>query len=410
MTPFESVNLFFTRAADICGLSESTRRVLSVSHREVRAEVPLRRDDGSLEVYIGYRVQHDNSRGPFKGGVRYHPGAELDEVRALASLMTWKTALVDVPFGGSKGGVQVDPSGLSRPELERLTRAYTRAMRGIIGPGIDIPALDMGTDAQVMAWMLDEYEELEGHSPAVVTGKPVALGGSPGRTSATGRGTIVVLDELMRVRGKDPAGTTLAIQGFGNVGSWAAKVAVERGYTVVAVSDVEGAIHRGGGIDIAALDRHATEAGTVVGFAGADPLDGDDLLTLDVDVLVPAALGEVIHHGNAEQISADIVLEGANHPTTPEADEILASRGITVVPDILTNAGGVTVSYFEWVQNTQRFRWPEERVNDELGLVLSSAFHNVHQLSIERSCSLRDAAFAIAVGRVAEAAELRGAL
>ena len=410
VNPNESVQYFFQRAADACGLSDPARKLIGTPHREMRVEVPVRRDDGSLEVYLGYRVQHDNSRGPFKGGIRYHPGAELDEVRALAALMTWKTALVDIPFGGAKGGIEVDTSGFSATELERLTRGYARAVRRIIGPTRDIPAPDMGTDARVMAWLLDEYEELEGHAPAVVTGKPVTLGGSHGREPATGRGCVVCLDEVCADLGRDPATTTLAIQGFGNVGSWVARLAARRGYKVVAVSDVHGGIHRGDGIDVHALQRHVGEGGSVVGFPDADPLEGKELLTIDCDVLVPAALGEVVHEGNAGQVAASIVLEGANHPVTPDADEILRDRGVTVVPDILANAGGVTASYFEWVQNIQHFSWTEQRVNEELDIVLTRAYRAVRDQAADRGCTLREAAYILAVDRVARAAALRGAI
>ncbi len=410
MNANESVQYFFDRAADACGLSDAARTLIGTPHREVRVEVPLRRDDGSLEVYMGYRVQHDNSRGPFKGGIRYHPGAEADEIRALAALMTWKTALVDIPFGGAKGGIEVDTTDFSTTELERLTRAYARAVRRIIGPTRDIPAPDMGTDAQVMAWLLDEYEELEGHAPAVVTGKPVALGGSKGREAATGRGCVVCLDELHRDLGRDPATTTIAIQGYGKVGSWFARLAARKGYKVVAVSDVHGGIHRGDGIDIQALSRHVGEGGSVVDFPGAEPLEGKDLLTLDCDVLVPAALGAVVHEGNAGQVAASIVVEGANHPVTPEADEILHERGVLVVPDILANSGGVTASYFEWVQNIQHFSWSEAQVNDELDAVMSRAYREARDQAADRGCTLREAAYIIAVDRVARAAALRGAI
>lgn len=410
MSPFEGVNYFFERAAELNGLSDSDRRVLATPKREMRVEVPLRRDDGSLDVYVGYRVQHDNARGPYKGGIRYHPSADLDEVRALASLMTWKTAVVGVPFGGAKGGIEVDTTDFSRRELQELTRRYTRAIAEIIGPTTDIPAPDMATDAQVMAWLLDEYEQLESHSPAVVTGKPIALGGSPGREAATGTGCIIVLDEVLRTSGRSPEGTTIAIQGFGNVGRWAAIEAVDRGYSVVAVSDISGAVHRTGGLDIAALAAHVDETGSVAGFAGADAMDADWLLTTDVDVLIPAAIGGVINDSNVEDIAASIIIEGANNPTTPTADAALADRGVTIVPDVLANAGGVTVSYFEWVQNIQRFRWSEKRVLDELTDVLTTAYADVGAAAEKHECSLRLAAFSVGVERVTEASRLRGTI
>jgi len=410
MSPFEGVNYFFERAAELNGLSDSDRRVLATPTREMRVEVPLRRDDGSLDVYVGYRVQHDNARGPYKGGIRYHHSADLDEVRALASLMTWKTAVAGVPFGGAKGGIEVDTTDFSPRELQALTRSYTRAIGDIIGPTADIPAPDMATDAQVMAWLLDEYEQLHGLGPAVVTGKPIALGGSPGREAATGTGCIIVLDEVLRTGGGSSENTTIAIQGFGNVGRWAAIEAVERGYSVVAVSDIGGAVHLDGGLDVAALTAHVDETGSVAGFAGADAMDADQLLTTDVDVLVPAAIGGVINDSNVGDIAASIIVEGANNPTTPTADEALADRGVTVVPDILANAGGVTVSYFEWVQNIQRFRWSEKRVLDELTEVLTSAYTDVRAAADQHGCSLRLAAFSVGVERVTEASRLRGTI
>lgn len=410
MTPFEAVNHQFARAAQITGVAESTCRVLQSPQRELRVEVPVRRDDGRLQVLTGYRVQHDNSRGPFKGGIRYHPDAELEEVRALASLMTWKTAVVDVPFGGAKGGIEVDASEFSRAELEAMTRTYTRAIAGIIGPAQDIPAPDMATDAQVMAWLLDEYEQLHGHSPAVVTGKPLPLGGSPGRVSATGRGVIEILDRVISDAGGEPSGTTVAVQGFGNVGAWAARVAHDRGYRVVAVSDLAGCLVEEGGIDVTALSAHVDEHRTIEGFDGAELIERDAVLGLDVDVLIPAAIGEVIHADNHEVVQARIVVEGANHPVTPYADVALAERGITVVPDILANAGGVTVSYFEWVQNLQQFAWPLDDINDRLALQLARAYDNVRAVAEETACTLRDAAYVIGVSRVAEASALRGKL
>ena len=410
MSPFDAVNYFFTRAAAISGVSASTQSVLKTPQRELRVEVPVRRDTGELEVYLGYRVQHDNARGPFKGGVRYHSSAEIEEVRALASLMTWKTALVDIPFGGAKGGIEVDVSDFSSNELELLTRTYVRRISGIIGPTTDIPAPDMYTDAQVMAWFLDEYEQINGHAPAVVTGKPIPLGGSPGRNEATGRGAIVVLGEALRDRNLAPTETTVAIQGFGNVGSWAARLAAFEGFPVVAVSDVEGCLYNGDGLDVEAISAYRAEHGTFDNFDGAEILPRDDILALPVDVLIPAALGGVIHVRNYEKIEAQIILEGANHPVTPWADAQLAERGVLVIPDILANAGGVTVSYFEWVQNLQHFRWTEAQVNERLKSRLVEAYRAVANEAEARRCTLREAAFVIAVERVAEASALRGML
>jgi glutamate dehydrogenase (NAD(P)+) len=408
MTPYEAVTFFFHEVADQVGLDDATRAVLSGTYREIRVQIPLQRDDGSVTPIWGYRVQHNGARGPYKGGVRYHPQADLDEVRSLASLMTWKTALVDIPFGGAKGGVQVDPTQLSRRELEGLTRRYLSQVSYIIGVYRDIMAPDVNTNAQTMAWMMDAYGQRAGHTPAIVTGKPVALGGSLGREAATGRGAVMVANEAVRDAGKRPEDLTMAVQGFGNVGSWTARLAAESGYRVVAVSDVRGGIIAEKGLDIQAVVAHARETGSVVDFPGAEPLDNAELLELDVDVLVPAALGEVITKQNADRIAASLVVEAANAPVTPVADRILADRGVTVVPDILANAGGVTVSYFEWTQNIQQFSWTEERVNDELGRTLRRAYAEVRDRAAANSTDLRHAAFAIAVDRVATAAHLRG--
>jgi glutamate dehydrogenase (NAD(P)+) len=412
MGPFDAVNYFFHRAAQVGRLSDGAINVLSGTYRELRVQVPLRRDEGDLDVVYGYRVQHNGARGPYKGGIRYHQAADLDEVRALASLMTWKTALVDVPFGGAKGGVQVDPEELSTAELERLTRRYTDQIGHILGGTRDIPAPDMNTNAQTMSWILDQYGRKHGHTNQIVTGKPVALGGSYGREEATGRGCVVVTDAALKDLGhRDPAGATMAIQGFGNVGSWAARIASERGYRIVAVSDVHGAIFAGGGLDVDALMHHMAEAGSVVDAPGSEPISNDELLELDVDVLMPAALGGVITHENAEKIRADVIVEGANHPVTPVADLHLHDRGIIVVPDILANAGGVTVSYFEWVQNNQEIQWDLADVNHRLEIKLERAYQQCRAFQDDHEgLNLREAAFALAVERVVEAASLRGYL
>lgn len=410
MAPYEAVNFFFNQAADLIDLPDSARMLLSTPTRELRVELPLRKDDGSLDVFIGYRVQHDNSRGPYKGGIRYHPTADLDEVRALASLMTWKTAVVDVPFGGAKGGIEVDTSTLSVTELERLTRRYTRAIAEVIGPTTDIPAPDMATNAQVMAWIVDQYSQLHGYYPGVVTGKPIELGGSLGRNEATGTGCIICLDQVMNSLGRQRPEVTIAIQGFGNVGRWAAVEAVTRGYQVVAVSDVNGGIVNMDGLDVLALIDHVDETGSVVGAPGADALDAGELLALDVDVLIPAAIGGVINPSNVDRIRASVIVEGANGPITPKADALLASRGVTIVPDIIANAGGVTVSYFEWVQNLQRFTWSRQRVMGELESTLSAAYRVVAQRARDLQSPLRQAAFAVGLERVRDASALRGLL
>ncbi|NDL59184.1 glutamate dehydrogenase [Phytoactinopolyspora sp. XMNu-373] len=408
---FQAVTDSFHRAADQLGLNDSTRELLSGTYREIRVQVPVRTADNSTRIVYGYRVQHNGARGPYKGGVRYHQDADLDEVRALASLMTWKTALVDVPFGGAKGGVQVDPATLPGAELERLTRRYLSQVSYVIGERRDIMAPDMNTSAQTMAWMMDEYGRKSGHTPAIVTGKPVELGGSHGRAAATGRGTVMILEQVAAHRGWDAAETTVAIQGYGNVGSWAARLAAAEGFRVVAVSDVRGGIYAPGGLDLDAVDTHVRESGSVVGTPGTDFIDNDELLTLDVTVLIPAALGEAIRSDNADQIRARLVLEAANHPVTPAADDILADRGIEVQPDILVNAGGVTVSYFEWTQNLQEFKWTEEQVNEQLRRHMVAAYTAVKERAAAAgNITPRQAAFQIGVERVASAAKLRGYL
>lgn len=413
MTPFEGVNYFFGKAAKIDQLSDAAMAVLSSTYRELRVQVPVRRDDGSLDVLVGYRVQHNGARGPYKGGVRYHPHADLDEVRALASLMTWKTALVEVPFGGAKGGVQVDPTLYSVTEKERLSRRYFGQIAHIIGPNRDIPAPDMNTNAQVMSWFMDEYGRRSGHTTQIVTGKPIALGGSEGREAATGRGVVEVMHRAVAaLELGEPADLTVAIQGFGNVGSWAAVLAAELGYRVVAVSDLHGAIHNPAGLDLKAVMAHLSESGSVVDAPYSEPVDPGGLLTMDVDILIPAAIGGVIDHRNVDEIRARVIIEAANNPVTPVADQVLTDRGVVIVPDILANAGGVTVSYYEWVQNNQELQWDEDEVNRRLARKMGAAFDATwafHQQDNEAS-SLREAAFALAVNRVVVAAQLRGYL
>jgi glutamate dehydrogenase (NAD(P)+) len=419
MTPFEAVNHFFSRAAAVARTSDAAIEVLSGTYRELRVQIAIQCSSGQRSVFYGYRVQHNGARGPYKGGIRYHPDADIEEVRALASLMTWKTALVDVPFGGAKGGVQVDPTQLGQDDLEAITRRYVDQIGHVIGPTRDIPAPDMNTNAQTMSWFLDQYGRKHGHTTGIVTGKPVALGGSYGREAATGRGAIIVLGEAAPDLGAGgPSELTVAIQGFGNVGSWAARVAAERGYRIVAVSDVEGGIHSPGGIDIDDLRAHEREAGTVTGMPGTEPVTNEELLELEVDVLIPAALGGVIDHDNADRIQARMIVEGANHPVTPLADDLLKERGVVVLPDILANAGGVTVSYFEWVQNNQEIHWDLEDVNRQLERRLTRAYARCREFQEARSdeakawgsdhLSLREAAFGLAVERVTEAATLRG--
>jgi glutamate dehydrogenase (NAD(P)+) len=389
-------------------LTEDIRIALKTPFREVMVELPLRCNDGTLRTFSGFRVQHDASRGPMKGGLRYHPEVDLDEVRALAALMTWKTAVVNLPYGGAKGGINCDPSQLSALDLERLTRRFIGRIEKFIGPHEDIPAPDVNTNPQVMAWIVDEYSKFNGYSPAVVTGKPIELGGSLGRESATGRGVLFAAQFAASRAGVEMEGATVAVQGFGNVGSWAARFFDEAGCRVVAVSDVKGAIYNEAGLDLSALRAHSAETGSVVEFTGSEPLSNDMLLELEVDVLVPAALGGVIHARNAERVRASMIVEGANHPLTPEADDILRDAGVLVLPDIYANAGGVTVSYFEWVQNLQQFRWTAERVDDELRQVMNTAWTEITTIADEFETDLRTAAYMLAIRRVGAATELRG--
>ncbi len=408
LTPFEAVNFQVDRAARALGMPEHQQVGLKTPFREVMVELPLHRDDGTMRTYHGYRIQHDNSRGPMKGGLRFHPRVELDEVRALASLMTWKTAVVDVPFGGAKGGIDCDPAELTRKELEYLTRLFVGRIHMLIGENEDIPAPDVNTNPQVMAWIVDEYAKYRGFTPGIVTGKPLPLGGLVGRLSATGRGVAIVTERAAPDVGVTLRGARVAVQGFGNVGSWAAHSLAALGARVVAVSDVHGGVFHGDGLDVEALMAESRSTGSIIGFDGVERISNEELLALDVDILVPAALEEAIRADNAGDVRARMVVEGANAPVTPSADDMLMTRGITVVPDILANAGGVTGSYFEWVQNTQRFRWSAQRVEDELVRTLTTAYGDVRAAAREFDCSLRTGAFILAVRRVAEATELRG--
>lgn len=409
MNAFEATNLYFGRAASIMQLSPSIIRLFETPQREVKVGLTIEMDNGEVQTFQGYRVQHDNARGPWKGGLRYHPHVDPDEVKALASLMTWKTAVIDVPFGGAKGGITVDPKQLSAAELERLTRVFVDKIHDVIGPQRDIPAPDVNTGAQHMAWIYDQYSKIHGHSPGVVTGKPVDLYGSLGRESATGRGVAFAIREVLKAHGRTVEGATVAIQGFGNVGSWAAQILASMGARITAVSDVGGSVGQAAGFDIPALIAHVKETGSVVGFRDSKKLgDADAALFADVDVLVPAALGGVITRDNARDIRAKFIIEGANGPTTPEADAILHDRGVVQVPDIYANAGGVTVSYFEWVQNLQQFTWNEDEVNQKLEARMVRAFDTIWRVATEKNVSLRTAAFIVAIGRVGKARVLRG--
>jgi glutamate dehydrogenase (NAD(P)+) len=399
----------FDAAAELLGLAPEMRVRLCTPFREITVQIPVLMDDGRVQVFMGHRVQHNGARGPTKGGVRYHPTVDLEEVRGLATLMTWKTALLDLPFGGAKGGVSVDPRTLSRTELERLTRKFTERIAIALGPYRDIPAPDMGTDAQVMAWMLDEYSAKRGYSPAIVTGKPVGLGGSYGREAATGRGVMLIMREAAQDYGTPWQGGTAAIQGFGNVGNHLAQCLHAEGVKVTAVTDAMGGVHNAAGLDIPALVEHTLRTRTVVGFDSADAITNDELWTVPCDYMVPAALGGVItKEDNARLLDCKVLVEAANSPTTPIADKVLEERGILVLPDFLANAGGVVVSYFEWTQNLQQFRWELEQVNAALEKKMATAYREVVTFARAQNVTLRAAAYAIALQRVAEAEEMRG--
>ncbi|KQV75462.1 glutamate dehydrogenase [Aeromicrobium sp. Root344] len=407
-SPLDDARTQLREAIDVLGYDESLYAMLAQPRREVTVSIPLRRDDGSVEVLTGHRVQHNLSRGPAKGGLRFSPDVDLDEVRALAMWMTWKCALLDVPYGGAKGGVRVDPRLYSEAELERITRRYTSELTPVIGPEIDIPAPDIGTDEQTMAWIMDTYSVSRGHTVlGVVTGKPMSLGGSLGRASATSRGVVHVALAAMESIGLQASSSTAAVQGFGKVGRGAARFLSEAGLRVVGVSDQYGGIVAPEGIDIPALEEHVDETGSVVGFCS--PLDeGDSVLALDVDVLVPAAVEGVLNASTARLVKAKVIVEGANGPTTPDADRVLASQGCLVVPDILANAGGVVVSYFEWVQANQAYWWSSEEVDDRLRERMLSAWTNVRTHSESHGITLRAAATSLAVKKVAEAHQARG--
>ncbi len=406
--PFEEVNHVFDQASERLGLSSGISEMLRRPWRELQVQVPVRMDSGDIEIFTGYRVQHNGARGPYKGGIRYHPKADLDEVRALASLMTWKTALVGVPFGGAKGGVEVDPSKLSTGELNRLTRRYTLNIQHLIGPYRDIPAPDLGTNSQTMAWIMDAYGQLHGHSPAVVTGKPIEMRGSLGRESATGQGVTYIAAEAVHGSGKELSDVRVVIQGFGNVGYWTSQLMHRQGAVVIGISDVHGAIYNPSGLDMGVVAQHQSESGTISDFPQAEQLSNSDLLELECDILVPAAIDDVITHENASNIKAKLLLEAANHPVTPAADEILSDMGVTVLPDILVNSGGVIVSYFEWTQNLQEFSWEESRVNEELHKIIIHAYKEVTNKVATDSITHRQAAFEIGLQRVAHVAQLRG--
>jgi len=400
-------HVYFHRAADVLGLPDKVRTVLLTPRRSVKVGIAIEGEDGELQLYNGYRVQHNMARGPMKGGLRYHPAMDEDHAAALANLMTWKTAVVEVPYGGAKGGIDCDPRSMSERDLFEVTIRFVEQMKEVIGPTTDIPAPDVNTNAKVMGWIMHEYSKYAGFSPAVVTGKPLHLFGSEGRDAATGRGVMDVLAAALEEKGKSFEEVTVAVQGFGNVGSNGALLIAEKGAKIVAVADHTGGVANAEGLDVPALDAWVDEHGGVKGFAGGEAFDNSEIITWDCDVLVPAALENAIHKENAADVKASIIVEGANGPTTPEADEILNERGILIIPDILANAGGVTVSYFEWAQNIQHFRWDEERVNAELDKKMSRAYIAVREVATEFEIDMRTAAFVLAIRRVGKAALAR---
>lgn len=408
MNTFEATNEYFRRASSLIGLNQRVQSLLLNPYREIKVSIPIEREDGTLANFVGYRIQHNNSRGPFKGGLRYHHQVDAEEVKGLASLMTWKTAVVDIPFGGAKGGIACNVRDLSERDLEILTRRFVQQIQEFIGPTRDIPAPDVNTNAQIMAWIMDEYSRMEGYSPAVVTGKPVELGGSPGREDATGHGCAIIIERYFRDQGKSLKGIRFAIQGFGNVGSHLARYLEKLGASIIAVSDSEGGVFNPKGLNISVLWEYCKNQKTVAGFPEGTSLTSDGALTLECDCLVPAALGGVITKENAFQVKAKVILEAANAPIDPEADEILEKNNVVIIPDILANAGGVVVSYFEWVQNLQSFRWALDQVNAELRKVMIKAYESVMQIATSKKISLRTAAFALGVGRVAKALTMRG--
>lgn len=408
MSAYESACHYFETAAAVMDLSPNMKKLLMTPEREVKVQVALKLDNGEIATFVGYRMQHNSARGPMKGGLRYHHEVDAEEVLALASLMTWKTAVVDIPYGGAKGGISVDPKTLSEPELELMTRKFVDELQDVIGPDKDIPAPDMGTNAQVMAWIVNQYEKYHGFNPACVTGKPLELHGADGREEATGRGVGLLTEVMLKKFDRTLADTTIALQGFGNVGSHAATYLSENGGKVVAISDISGACYDSGGIDIAAALAHVKQHRSLEGFDAEKRISNEELLALDVDVLIPAALGGVLTADNAGDVRAKYIVEAANGPVLPEADEIFRQREIPVLPDILANAGGVTVSYLEWVQNRQYFKWDLDRTRAELARTLTASFDKMWQLATDKHIPLRTAAYLMGIGRVGRSTVLAG--
>lgn len=407
--PFQTAQAQFYQYAKYLGVEENIQRRIAAVDRELTVNFPVKMDDGSLKMFMGYRVQHDRSRGPFKGGIRYHPEVNLDEIRAMAMLMTWKCAVVGIPYGGAKGGVCCNPKEMSKGEIERLTRRFTSEISILIGPESDIPAPDMYTDAQVMAWIMDTYSMNKGYSvPGVVTGKPLSIGGSLGREEATGRGCVFNTQFLAQEKGFSLEESKIAVQGFGQVGAVVARLFHELGARVIAVGDSSGGVYNPKGLDIGALRQYKRESGRLTGFPGADDIASHEVLEMHSDILVPAALGHQITSENAARIQAQIIAEAANGPVDPDGEEILVDEGKVLIPDILANAGGAVVSYFEWVQNRQKLFWDEEDVNKRLYQILNKAFNEVYAIAQERKLDLRRAAYVLAIDRVAEAVRDRG--
>ena len=410
ISDLEVVRHHFNKAWDGLGLKDEYRQVFWEPYREVSVQIPIKLSTtGKTEVFHGYRIQHNGARGPYKGGIRFHPEVNVEEVRALASMMTWKTAIAGVPFGGAKGGVNCPADQLEQADLQRIARSFIDKIEKVLGPTRDIPAPDVNTNAQVMAWMMDEYGKLHGHTPAIVTGKPISLEGSYGRDAATGRGCVYMYREAAPKIGLTPKETKFVVQGYGNVGSWAARIMQELGATMVGASDAFGAIRNDNGIDAEALYKHLNvEGGKLYEFPEVDVIGPGDLYEIPCDVFFPAALGGMLHKDNADLLSCKMMVEGANNPTTFEADAILEGNGVYVIPDLMANAGGVVCSYFEWVQNLQHFRWDEREVNDKLGAVMRRAYREVSKRAEEEELSLRNAAFRVAIERVVEASRMRG--
>lgn len=408
MSGRESTDRYFHEAADLMGLSLNMQKLLLTPEREVKVQVAMEMDNGEIGTFIGFRIQHNKARGPLKGGLRYHPEVDEDEVLSLATLMTWKTAVVNLPYGGAKGGVQVDVRKLSPGELERLTRRFVDEIHDVIGPDKDIPAPDMGTNSQVMAWIMNQYQKYHGFNPACVTGKPVELHGADGREEATGRGVGLLTTALLEKHKMNVKGARVVLQGFGNVGTFAARYLHEQGARIIAVSDAFSGIHNEEGLDIPSLVEYAAKQGSLKEFPNSQPIANDELLVLDCDVLIPAAVGGVLTKENAPHVRAKLIVEAANNPTQPEADDIFQERQIPVLPDILANAGGVTVSYFEWVQNRQYFRWDLQRVREELDRQMLESFRRTWELATTKKVSLRIAAYLLGIGRVGRATALGG--